>query len=71
MELAQLERELLALPDRERASLAALLLDSLPPEGTDVSDDEVDRREHQLDSGEVQPISHEELLRRVRSERGR
>jgi len=41
MNLAEIEHEALALPDRERASRAAKLLDTLPPPGTDVSDQEV------------------------------
>jgi putative addiction module component (TIGR02574 family) len=71
MKLAEIEQQALALPDRERASLAAKLLDSLPPPGTDVSDDEVEQREQDLESGRVSAISHEELVRRVQQERGR
>ncbi len=71
MKLAEIEQEALALPDRERASLAAKILDTLPPPGTDVSDDEVERREQELESGKVSAISHEEFLRRVQRERGR
>ena len=71
MKLAEIEQEALALPDRERASLAAKLLDTLPPPGTDVSDDEVERREHELESGQVAAISHEEFVRRVQHERQR
>ena len=71
MKLAEIEQEALALPDRERASLAAILLDTLPPPGTDVSDQEVERREQELDSGRVAAISHEEFVRRVQQERGR
>lgn len=50
MNLTEIEQEALALSDRERASLAAKLLDTLPPPGTDVSDEEVERREKQLES---------------------
>ena len=71
MKLAEIEQEALALPERERASLAARLLDTLPPPGTDVSDDEVERRERELESGQVAAISHEEFVRRVQQERGR
>jgi len=71
MKLEEIEQEVLSLPERERASLAAKLLDTLPPPGTDVSDDEVERRERELESGQVTPISHEELVRRVQQERGR
>lgn len=71
MKLAEIEQEALALPERERAALATKLLDTLPAPGMDVSDDEVDRRERELESGQVAAISHEEFVRRVRQERGR
>jgi putative addiction module component (TIGR02574 family) len=71
MKLAEIEQEALALPERERASLAVKLLDTLPPPGTDVSDDEVESRERELESGRVTAISHEEFVRRVQQERGR
>lgn len=71
MKLAEIEQEALALPDRERAILAAKLLDTLPPPGTDVSDEEVEQRERELESGQVAGILHEEFVRRVQKERGR
>ena len=71
MKLAEIEQEAMALTDRERASLAAKLLDTLPPPGSTVSDEEVDRREQELESGRVTAISHEEFVRRVQQERGR
>jgi putative addiction module component (TIGR02574 family) len=71
MKLAEIEQEALALSDRERASLAARLLDTLPPPGTDVSDEEVERREKELESGQVTEISHEEFVSRVERERRR
>ena len=71
MKLAEIEQEALALPERERASFAAKLLNTLPPGETDVSDEEVASRERELDSGQVAAISHEEFLRRVEQERGR
>ena len=70
MKLAEIEQEALALPERERAALAAKLLDTLPPPGTNVTDEEVEERERELDSGQVAAISHEEFVRRVRNERG-
>jgi putative addiction module component (TIGR02574 family) len=71
MKLVEIEQEALALPDSDRAALAAKLLDTLPPPGTDVSDEEVERRERELDSGQVAAISHEEFVRRVQEQRGR
>lgn len=71
MKLADIEQEALALTKRERASLAAKLLDTLPPPGTEISDEEIERREQELNSGQVAAISHEEFVRRVQQERGR
>ena len=71
MKLMEIEQEALALSDRERASLAVKLLDTLPPPGTEVSDEEVERRERELDSGAVAAISHEEFVQRVKRECGR
>jgi hypothetical protein len=61
MEFAEIQRE----------ALAALLLETLPPPGMDISDEEVDRREVDLESGRVTAISHEEFVRGVPQERGR
>jgi putative addiction module component (TIGR02574 family) len=69
MKLAEIEQEALALSETERAALAAKLLDTLPPPGTDISDEEVERREREMDSGEVTPILQEEFVRRVQKER--
>jgi hypothetical protein len=71
MKLMEIEQEALALPDRDRATLAAKLLDTLPPPGTDVSDEEVEQREREMESGQVTAISHEEFVRRVQEQRGR
>jgi hypothetical protein len=71
MKLMEIEQEALALPDRDRTSLAAKLLDTLPPPGTDVSDEEVEQRELEMESGQVTAISHEEFVRRVQEQRGR
>ena len=71
MEFAEIQREALTLSDHDRASLAAILLDTLPPPGMDISDEEVERREEDLESGRVTAISHEEFVRGVRQERGR
>ena len=69
MKLVEIEQQALALPDRERASLAAKLLHTLPPPETCVSDDEVEQRERELESGQVTAISHEEFIRRVQHDR--
>ena len=71
MSLAEVEKQALALSQNERARLAASLLETLPPPGTDVSDEEVREREAEMESGRVQPITHEEFVRRVEQERRR
>ena len=71
MKFAEIEQEAPALPEGDRASLAAKLLDTLPPPGTDVSDEEVEQREREMESGQVTAISHQEFVRRVQEQRGR
>ena len=71
MKVEEIEREALALSEGERASLLSKLLDTLPPVGTDVSDEEVEQRERDLTSGKVSAISQDEFVRRVQQERGR
>jgi putative addiction module component (TIGR02574 family) len=71
--LAEIEKTVLALPVAQRALLAEALLSSLPPLPEDWSEaqemDEVERREREIETGRVQPISEEELLRRVDARR--
>ena len=67
----EIEQEALALSERDRATLAAKLLDTLPPPGTEVSDEEVEQREREMESGHVTAISHQEFVRRVQGQRGR
>jgi len=71
MSVEEIEQEALALSERERVTLVAKLLDTLPPAGTDVSDEEVERRDQELASGKVAPISHDEFVRRVQAKRHR
>ena len=71
MTLNEIEQEAIALPERQRADLVCKLLETLPPAGIDVSDEEVVSRDRELESGEVEALSHEEFVRRVQAERGR
>ena len=71
MSLKEIEQEALALPERERAALVATLLETFPDSATDVSDAEVAQRESELESGAVEPLSHDEFVRRVQAERQR
>ena len=71
MTLNEIQQEAIALPERQRVDLVRALLDTLPPVGADVSDQEVAEREREMESGEIEPLSHEEFVRRVQAKRGR
>lgn len=71
MTLSEIQQEAIALPERQRVDLLRTLLDTLPPAGVDVSDEEVASREREMESGEVESLSHEEFVRRVQAERGK
>jgi hypothetical protein len=70
MKFEEIEKQAIALAEPQRVDLVCKLLDTLPPPGTDVSDEEVGRRDAELDNGEVQELSHDEFVRRVDRERG-
>jgi hypothetical protein len=71
MTLSEIQKEAAALPERQRVDLVRALLDTLPPAGVDVSDEEVKARDQEMESGEVEPLSHEEFVHRVQAERGK
>jgi hypothetical protein len=71
MELKQIEDEALALPDPVRAGLVWRLLQTLPLSGFEVSDEEILQRDRDMESGEIEPLSHEEFVRRVEAGRRR
>ncbi len=71
MKAIEIEQEAVALPEAERIHLVHRLLDSLRALELHVSDEEVMRRESELDSGAVTEISEAEFVRRVEEERAR
>jgi hypothetical protein len=71
MTLNEIQQEAIALPERQRADLVCKLLETLPPAGTDVSDEEVTARDRELENGDVEALPHEEFVRRVQAERHR
>ena len=71
MDVKQIEDEAAALPESLRAGLVWRLLQTLPASGFEVSDKDALQRDHDLDSGAIEPLSHEEFVRRVESARGR
>ncbi len=73
MSIDQIAAEALRLPPRQRALLAESLWESLadPFEAATAGDDEHTaalalERDRQMEAGEVQPVSHEELMARLR-----
>ena len=73
MSLSEIKEALTELPEKQRGSLAAWLLESLPPHGgEDASAEaiaEASRRREELDSGRVQPLSADEFWAAVERER--
>jgi hypothetical protein len=69
MDVKQIEDEATALPESLRADLVWRLLQTLPVSGLDVSDEEALQRDQDLESGAVQPLAHEEMVRRVEAAR--
>lgn len=73
--LAEIEKTLLALPLEQRVLLAESLLNSLPPltetwsEAEELA--EVERRERQIESGDVQPLNEQAFWKRVDAGRKR
>ena len=73
MSIDQIVAEALGLPPKERAMLAESLWESLvaPFETLAAADDEqlaalAVERDRQMETGEVQPVSHEDLMARLR-----
>lgn len=71
MKLQDVEREALGLNEQERARLVLSLMDTLGAPDAGATDDEVEERDAELDSGAVEAILHEEFVRRVQEARGR
>lgn len=72
--LQEIEAAVLRLPDRDRLQLADKLLGSLPPPPAAANSDEIlaeaMRRDAELESGQVPPMSETEFWRGVRRSRG-
>ena len=65
MSVAEIQRAVSGLPEKERADLAAWLLESLPPSSDDdagaESLEEAARRREDLESGRVKPVPAKEF----------
>jgi putative addiction module component (TIGR02574 family) len=70
----QLEADILRLPPHERERLALVVWESLENDDAWLSDPGTDRegiavahaRDDEIESGQVEPLTHEEFLRRIR-----
>jgi hypothetical protein len=71
MKLQDIEQEALGLGKSERAELVLSLMRTLAAPAADITDEEVFRRDAELETGSVEPMLHDEFVRRVREERGR
>ena len=73
--IKDIEQVVLALPVEQRVQLAESLLESLPLAGKDWSETEelaeVERRERQIESGEMQAIPEERFWEKVEARRKR
>ena len=71
MKLHEIKQEALGLGESERADSVLSLMRTLAAPGADVTDEEVFRRDAELETDSVEPMVHEEFVRRVQEERGR
>lgn len=60
--LSEVTKQADTLSLEDKAGLVSHILDSLPDAPTGPDDDEALRRDEEMNSGEVQPISHEQFL---------
>ena len=61
MNVAEIQREVVSLPERQRADLAVFILDTLEIEHHKVSDEEAVRRRDEVLNGEVHPMTRTEF----------
>jgi putative addiction module component (TIGR02574 family) len=71
--IEKVEKRVLALPLAQRVFLAESLLGSLPPAAEEMTEAEemaeVERREREIESGQVRPLSEAEFWRRIETDR--
>ena len=63
--LMELQKEITALGEEERSELASFILSSLPNAPLGPDDEEVTKRENEMDSGEEAPISYAEFKQAI------
>lgn len=65
VKLVAVQKQVVELSFEEKEGLLAFLIHELPGPFSGPDDEEVLRREEEMDSGAVAAISHEEFLQRV------
>ena len=65
VQLADIQKQANELSEEDRQGLVAFLLHGLTDGPIGADDEEVERRDIEMDSGEVMPISHAEFLEQV------
>jgi hypothetical protein len=65
MSRTEVEHAAMQLSERDRELLVSAILKTLPAPDLDVSDEEVLRRDYELEAGLVEEVSHEEMMRRI------
>lgn len=70
--IEEIEQKLLALPLKHRVFLAESLLASMPITGSEMTEQEelaeVDRREREIETGQVRALTDEEFWREVEAD---
>ena len=70
--IEEIEKRVLGLPLEQRVFLAESLLGSLPPLGEEMTEaeemTEVERREREIESGQVQPLSEAEFWGKIETD---
>ena len=73
MSATEIQHALAKLPVKERGSVAAWLLETLPPHGNEDGAaegiEEAERRREQIDAGRIQPTSADEFWAAIARER--
>ncbi|MFK7909134.1 MAG: hypothetical protein AB8F34_00885 [Akkermansiaceae bacterium] len=65
VKLLEVQKQAAELSSEDKEGLLAYLIHELPDPVRGADDAEVLRREEEMDSGAIQPISHEEFLNQV------
>jgi transcriptional regulator of met regulon len=70
VQLADVQRQAKELSEEDRKGLVAYLLHGFSGMPLGPDDDEIDKRDTEMDSGAISPISHDEFLRQIGRRQG-